>query len=281
MIPYPDVWLLTLEDLQAFLGLSDEEVVEERDSLIRAIVQASADTTAYLRRLPLAHVREMEFEPPRSRFLVIESDLLEVIELVNPAGSTLTTADYRLKPLNEYPKTRVELLLTNCGSWEGWCGSQFATGELTARFGYVPHWDYAWETIMSATLAADVTTLAVPTVSLFRTGDTLRFENEYLFVRNIVRDASPATSGTLTLKRGVLGTTSVAHAISTPVSRFLILDVIRTNAIEWAAYLEKSRERVGDRVQVSEQGLLIVNDLSPLVKEALSRHQYNPTAQIP
>lgn len=277
-VQFPDMWLLTIEELQTYLKRDAEDLETTRPNLVQAIRQASADIITFLRRVPLPHVRAWEYDAPRTRFLSA-ADLLEVIELLNPKVQALESADYRLRPLNSFPKTLIEMKKNDCDGWQSWCGSQWNTVQLTGRFGYVPHWQYAWERIGTAELAVDALTLDVAAVASFGTGDTLRMGDEYLFVREVTPgDAAPA--GTLSLRRGALGTTAAAHESGTAIERFLLLDVIHSNAIEWAAYLEKSRGQVGKRVQVSEQGLLVVNELSPLVKEALLPHQYNPVVQL-
>lgn len=274
---YPDTWLLTLADLQTHLGLSDDEAAQKRANLFQAIRQASADITTYLNRLPLPHTRVLEYDLTSTRHLGIDADLLSITALSDPDDSVIDSTVYRAVPLNRYPRSLLELRSDRYGSWQAWAAAQgfsaLQTVTLTGTFGYAPHWDYAWETVTQAELDASATALAVADAAQFSIGDMLRMESEHLFVRDITADSEPATSGTLTLRRAALGTASAAHAAGTDIERFLMLDVVHANAVEWAAYLEKSRGRVGERVQVSEQGLLVVNDLSPLVKAALLPHR--------
>lgn len=117
---------------------------------------------------------------------------------------TLTDGDdYRLLPLHATPKYQIELL-TRGGQLGRWPARQSSV-EITGKFGYSEETE---TTGLTGTVADDSTeelTASDTTGGIIERGDTLFVEDEQMYV------TATDEQTTLTVQRGVNGTTAVAH----------------------------------------------------------------------
>lgn len=277
---FPEVWLTTLDAVKLHRGLNAENIpadsrytADEMDALLtQCILEASASIVGELARLPLPYRMTATYPGSRNRVLYIDDDLLEVETLLDAAGVSITTDEYSLFPSNFYPKFEMWLYEYTTRPFWWTLGAPTQTVTLTGVFGYVPHWPRAWkasgQVVPAGGLTDSATTITLPGVTSFQVGAYARIDDEYVQVAG--RNDSTKT---LTLARGVLGTTESAHAEGAALELFVQHADIHTNATEWAAYLYKTLEQLGEEVKVFEGGVQFVRGLSPLVKRALRRHR--------
>lgn len=282
---FPDVWLTTLDDLKLHRGINwantpedGKYTPEEMDALLKqCILDASASILDELGRLPLPYRASLTNLPaPLGTVLYVGEDVLELNSVtLMPDEEVIAAPDYTGYPVNRYPYYELHLTETcNVPTWRSFVCCGTPTVSLTGIFGYVPHWQYAWkpsgQVVPVENLTAAATTLTLPSVSAFKIGAYGRIDDEYV---QVIGRSVGESNGTLTLERGVLGTTAVEHSAGAVIDLFRHVTDIQTKATDWAAYLYKSLEQLGEEVKVFEGGVQFVRGLSPLVKKALARHR--------
>lgn len=277
---FPNVWLTTLDAVKLHRGLNEKNIPQESrysegeiDAILaQCILNASASIVDELQRLPLPHRKSIVLAGGYSRTLYVDDDLLDVLSVTSASGTLVDPTLYSLSPFNRYPKQDV--VLSPNASYPFWWSSNRADSgvSIDGIWGYVPHWENAWkssgQTVPLAGISASATTITVVASSVFEIGAYIRVDSEYMQVvgRNTI-------THTLTLERGVLGTTPASHDAGVAMSIFVQHADIATKATEWAAFLYKSLDQLGEEVQVFEGVVQYVKGLSPLIKRALRAHR--------
>lgn len=262
-----NVWLTTLETVQRHRSLetvSGDWTALQVDLLKFFIGAASQQIVTDLGWLPLPYVETRQYGADRilrgGQSLLVDAPLLAVSSLTDN-GTALT--GYTLRPYNDYPKQAIVL---DVGSF------RTASISVTGIWGYVPHYPRCWRAsgvvLPTGGLNASAVSITLSAGAQFETGVYLKLDNELVQVTARAGDV-------LTLERGVLGSTAAVHTAGTSLGIFQPLADIRGAATEWAAYLYKSRDRIGEQVQMYEGGMQIVNGLSPLVRQALQPHRHH------
>lgn len=283
-LAFPEIWLTTLDALKLHRGINSENTPadgkydpEEIDWILKqCILDASASVVDELARLPLPHRLTNYYPGVSSSSLYVPDDLLQVVDLIDAAGDAVDSADYFIAPYNRYPKRQLELT-PDCSRYYWW--SPTVTTQritLTGIFGYVPHWDRAWKTsgqVIPGTPPGDgiddsETEIVLEDVTAFQIGGYGRIEDEY--VQFIGRDD---TESIITLERGVLGTAAETHVAGTSIELFIQHADIQTKTTEWAAFLYKSLDQLGEEIKVFSDGVQFVKGLSPLIRRALRKHK--------
>lgn len=281
---FPNTWLT---DMNAVLRhrMNAENTAEwdtnELDLLADFIEQASAEIRGELGWLTIPYHATLTFDwssqyisrDSQQLRLFRSAPLLEIITLTNGDLNTISSSQYVLKENNEYPKTIVQLKSSACigfkaapsGAWE-------QAILIDGIWGYVPHYATCWkltgQTVQGTGGIDDETTdLEVTSTAGFSRGWYLQIEDETLFVEAVVDET------TFTVERGVLGTTAAAHDEDTAIRRFVHDNIIYRAATEWASYLYKSKDQLGQQVEVFEGGQSIQNGLSPRLYHALMKRQ--------
>ncbi|MCD4686116.1 MAG: hypothetical protein K8S97_09290, partial [Anaerolineae bacterium] len=126
-------------------------------------------------------------------------------------------------------------------------GDPVAALSVEGTWGYHPDWDNAWadsgDTVQDNPLSSSATTLTVSDVDAaqvtgygqrFAVGQLLRIEDEYLHVL-----ALNTTSNTLTVARGVNGTTAASHAQNTQIDVYAVPADVRGACLRMASWLYK------------------------------------------
>lgn len=285
---FPDMWLTTLDQVKLHRGINPANMPidgkyspEEIDALLtQCILEASSSIVGYLARLPLPYLASKEYDAVYDSAMYVNDDLLEVQAILDPTGAAVILGDVQLLPRNYHPKHSLKLVSSSSRSvW--WVPNPLVSPQaftLTGIYGYVPHWERAWkqsgQALPGATessaggITADTEEITLAGVGAFEVGGYGRIEAEY-----VQFTAWDATTMKLGLARGVLGTTAVAHNPAIPIELFIQHSDIQTKATEWAAYLYKSLEQLGEEVKLFEGSVQFVSGLSPLVKSALRRHK--------
>jgi hypothetical protein len=70
-----------------------------------------------------------------------------------------------------------------------------------------------------------------------------------------------------------LQTTATAHANAVVIKRFVQDNIIYRAATEWASYLYKTKDQLGQQVEVYDNSLRIAQGISPTVYHALHKRQ--------
>jgi hypothetical protein len=119
--------------------------------------------------------------------------------------NTFDTGDYILYPLNSYPKTSIET--SNDGDYGGFGGGVKKGVEIVGKFGYgdgISATPYISDTTTNEALDTTETGVDVTAVTNLSAGQTILVESEQMFIESI-------TTTTLTVIRGVNGTTAATH----------------------------------------------------------------------
>lgn len=173
--------------------------------------------------------------------------LLSAATLIDGQGNTLVEGtDYYAYPRGQTPIFYLRMLLSSGQQW-----SQFATDwqdaiSLTGVYGYRKRYSEAWiasgDTVHDALgINASVTTITVVDADganangyapRFSAGNLIQIESEWLVVI-----ATDPTANTLTVIRGVRGTTAAVHAKDVPISVFSVESDIVRACVRWASYL--------------------------------------------
>lgn len=158
--------------------------------------------------------------------------------------------DYILQPQTDYPYSRIDIsddaayTLNGFGdniTVEGWWGYHTNENEL-----------YTATPDTSITIAdSSATGIIVADASEYETYQYLRIEDELMLITAIDTDTK-----TLTVTRGVNGTTAIEHA-SQPLQHVTPVQDIVSLATAMCAYRYQNRNMVADSVQVSGNAIII------------------------
>ncbi len=230
--------LATLDSLRAHLGLTAGQTSE--DVRLLAALQASAahlERAAGRRFSPHIAARRHTFTGWQE--LLLHDDLLELIALANGDGSAITLADVRFVP-DEAP---FGLLRLTGSSGFVWTGSPLAAISVSGVWGWHDHpaemWRFSGDSVQNNPLSSSATSLTVSAAASadptgeaprFQVGHLLKIDSEYVRV--------VAVSGnTLTILRGVNGSTAASHVQNAPISVYQPAADVRALAVRWAAWL--------------------------------------------
>ena len=141
---------------------------------------------------------------------------------------TMATSDYLLYPLNNYPKSWIEI--SSASNYGAFASGAKKGVEIVGVFGYgdgdsaTPYVDTG-QTVVDAPLTIGAVTLTVGNTNILSVGQTLRIESEQLYIEAKL-DATQVT-----VRRAVNGTTAAAHVATTAIY------VYRYPAMIWQATL--------------------------------------------
>lgn len=105
--------------------------------------------------------------------------------------------------------------------------------QIVGRWGYTE----ATESVGTAAEALDAgeTALDVADSTLYSVGQTIKIDSEQMYV-------SAISTNTLTVDRGVNGTTDAAHLTAAPITRYVYTPEVQMAALMWAGRMWKRRE---------------------------------------
>lgn len=269
-------WLCTLDYVRQHRRLTANATSDD-ELLMSFIEDTSAEFIETLERVPMPYLATKSFgrgHIENGYDLDLRDDLLAATLVVNGDLATISTT-YSLRPDNVYPKRVLELAIAGGVYWSFLYRDSRAA--ITGWWGYVPHYDTtAWQDsgvdVPSGNLAANATSLVLATNqgALFETGQYLRITTSA--VAEILQ-VTAISADTLTLARGVNGTTPAAHNVGDPIYQFHPLPDIKAAVREAVAYKYLHKDRIGSRVSVFDGGVVQVDDLSPQVQKTLDRHK--------
>lgn len=177
----------------------------------------------------------------------------------------LNATDYRLLPVNSLPYDSVRFSPS--------AGLSFTPSDFDASTVVTGTWCYhvnvsdAYTTVSTAITLANSTdtTITVIDASLYETLQLASCESELMLITARDTDAN-----TLTVERGVNGTTAAAHTTQ-PLRRFNVMPDIALCATRLAAFLYERRNSVGNVIQVGDNSV-VIDALPTAVKETLERY---------
>lgn len=151
---------------------------------------------------------------------------------------TSTPVDAFLYPLNETPKTRLEV---NPFGAVGHLGPGLRKSvQITGVFGYGADWPQSYTkdsgTVLSATITSTATTLTVSTGNLIDTGNTLRIGSEQIFIYNT------PVGLTIPIQRAMNGTTAGTPTTGTSISIYQYPNAVKKAVLIYAMRIWKRRE---------------------------------------
>jgi hypothetical protein len=237
----------TLADARRRLDLSSTQT--DDDDLLLALLGAAS------RLIDAATGRH--FYPERQTFaytvddpalLLLRDDLLTLHTLTNGDGSTLSASVYHLHPPEVPVKSTVILDRTQAVFTHD--GDPVDAITVEATWGFHPAWAAAWadsgDSVQNNPLSSSATALTVSDADApeltgygqrFAVGQLLQIESEYLHVL-----AVNTSTNTLTVARGVNGTTAASHVQGTAISIYRPPEDIRQVCLRVATWLYKQQD---------------------------------------
>ena len=202
---------------------------------------------------------------------LLVDDLLSIVTLkLDEDGdgvyeATMAVGDYLLYPFNDFPKDRLEL--SNDSDYGSFANGVRQGVVITGVHGYgdgdsaTPYYT-SDQTVIDAPLTAVAIVLTVTATAAWGAGLTLRIESEQLYIENVIN------ATTVTVVRGVNGTTAAAHVATTPISIYEAPGPIRQATLVLAMRAWKRKDSAfQDAVGSPETGLVVVwKDQDPFVK---------------
>ena len=161
----------------------------------------------------------------------------------------ITSTDYKLYPLNSTPKNKMTLLHTHYVWQPDTNGNPNGAISLNGIWGYHEDYGDAWDTVTTLSTAittAGQTTVTVPTGTI-AAGDFLKIDSEFIYVKSV----AVSTTDTITMDRGVNGSTATTHLISAPVYRWAPMpDVEMLTRRAAVAYTKLRANPIGETINV-------------------------------
>lgn len=208
----------TLTDIKSasYLNLS----TTAHDTWLRKLLEESSDLIDSEVRFSFQPVEETRYFDAAGKRLDLAFDpllSLSTLKVDNNADDTFedtyATGDYHLYPYNKFPKTAIRI---NANGDYGSFGTEGALKvvEIAGVWGYGNGLSATPYTSSGATtseeLDASETGVDVSSGAAFAVGNTIRIDSEQMYITGIA-------SNTLTVRRGVNGTTAATHATAKTV----------------------------------------------------------------
>lgn len=242
--------IATLEQLRRRLGLTASDTADD-DRLLRALQAASAEVERLTgrrycpRRATIAHDADI-FQASE---LLLTDDLLAITTLTNGDGSILSPADYVTIPAEgDAPISVIRLIGGQAFVWDE---TPLQAIEVSGLWGWHDRWSMAWtasaDTVQDNPLAIEATSLTVSDADgldsagetpRFQVGQLLRIADEYLWVL-----AVDSATNTLTVQRGVQGTSAATHAQGSAIAVYHPPREVEMLVLRWAAWLVKEPDQ--------------------------------------
>jgi len=186
-----------------------------------------------------AHIRE--------RTLDLDDDLLELTTLTNGNGTVIGSSDYLLRPSNVTPKYRIELLPSSGKAWAYTDDWQEAIS-VRGIWGYHEQYDRAWKS--RTTLAEDINDSVTSIEVASATGLEVL---DYLLVGDEQMQVTAISANTLTVLRGVNGTSAAAHTNGAAVSQYQQTPAVKLAVERLTGFFFDHRKTVGTQIEVAGQ----------------------------
>lgn len=200
----------------------------------------------------------------------LDEDLF-VLSSMTWNGVAVSASDYLLTPANSLPYDGVR--------FNPAANLAFTPSDFTAKTTFSGTWCFhtnvsaAYTTVStSVTMDEDDTSITVLDASLYQTLQLVKCEDELLLIAARDEDAN-----TLTVERGMNGTTAAAHTAQ-PLRRFNVMPDVALAATRLAAFLYEKRNAVGN-LQIGDTSV-ILDALPQAVKEVIARYTRRTWASV-
>jgi len=205
------------------------------------------------------------------RTLKLDFDLLEVATLLNGDGVAIASSEYYLDSPNFTPYHAIVLRESSSTLWQfGLSGDSEYVISVTGVWGYHDDWASAFvsRSLLTGNMTSSVTTAGVTTGTgaIFSNGMLVRVGTEYMAVDGVSTD-------TLTVRRGVNGSTAAAHSTGDTLYQYMPMTAIAeaTKRIGMQAYRRFGQAMSGGQVQVTAAGVVITpKDIGPMDAQLLA-----------
>ncbi len=150
-----------------------------------------------------------------ARELVLGDDLLEVTTFTNGDGTVIASNQYILEPYNDSVKNKLALLRSSSVSFLPTAAADYQRAlSILGVWGnhndYLNAWVDSTTTLGVAITSASATTFTSSAGASLKAGWLIKIDSEYLYIVSIA-------TNTVTVQRGVNGSTAATHLISTAV----------------------------------------------------------------
>lgn len=281
----------TVAEVKQILGGTQKQAVEgKHDDIIKAFcIDASRmfDTWATngvnpkRRFYPLIAARTFAHPTGHVSELRLRDDLLELTTLTTKNGATTVLAadSFLTGPNgNEYqtPFQRIKLKENGTTTVFEFDGTKLGSNSVTGVWGYHDEWADAWQDSTdvvkdAAGIDASVTSIEVADVDgndinglpfRFKEQQLIRIESEYMWITDMDR-GSPQS---LTVRRGMNGSTAAAHALDTQIDTFVPMNDVRLAMRTLVTFLYERKDSIGtqdDRPMAGPDGVLVLPHTLP------------------
>lgn len=261
-------WYCGLSTLRDSLGIASTDTADD-DQLGPSIEAVSRAIDEHCGRWFYPRVQTRYFTPLRGSELLLDADLLSVTSLKADEDDdrtyevTWATTDYDLGPDNALlgsvarPYWRIDTAPNGARS--------FPTGrksvELVGSWGFYDQRTTSTATVSGA-LNSSAVSVNVSSGAAFEVGQTILVDSEQMFV-------SAISSNTLTVERGVNGTTAATHANGAAIQVYEY-PVIGRLALLQAAHLFRIKDAPGGLIGSAELGVQrVAPNFHPMVYRQL------------
>lgn len=241
--------IATLYQLQHHLGLN---AGDDDDRLLNALQSA----TAQIERLsgrhfgPRVATIDHSVDPRNPAQLLLDDDLLELDSVTGNDGSSVAISDLLLIPGGDQPAGVLQFISASVFTW---VDTPEQAISVTGTWGWHDRWSDAWcdsaDVVKDAALGASDTTVTVGDAEgsnsegvspRFQVGQLLKIDDEFLYITGITVNAG--SDDTLTVLRGVNGTTAADHSQNSAITTYQPAPDVTLLCLRWAAWLYRDTD---------------------------------------
>lgn len=277
-IQFPS-FLTTLTELISNRELTGTLTTAQLSTLSRNVQQASSWFERNCQRSFVPYQQTRYFDAVGSHIkpmtLDVDEDLLSVGTLINGNASTLANSDYVLQPNNMTPAYRIRLKQSSGLVWT-FAESPEQAISVNGMWGYHEHYAQAWETVdaLVGTLDASGTLAIVSGGTLDANAVSPRFGVfDYVQVDNEMALITAITGSTLTLRRGVNGTTAGTHANGADVAVYQQAEDITRAVTFLAGYYHDVRDVSGTGIQILDFAMKVNRTIAEEIIDTKERYK--------
>jgi hypothetical protein len=215
------------------------------------------------------------YDTPRlpTSAIIFDDDLLDLTTLVNGDGNPITSSYYKLYPLNRTPKAKVVVLASSPEQWSTDSGGNLEGAiTLAGIFGY--HTDYINAWVATGGTVQNVTSIDATNTSLIvetgkiKMGWLLQIGTEWLYASAV----SVSTTDTVTVARGVNGSTAAIHLHDAPILRWAVDERLEMVArVGVAASYRIRANPVGETIVIDDIRFDTPKDITKYMTSRLSQ----------
>jgi hypothetical protein len=259
----------TIADVRGTLVGSTK--TDQDDLYYDLIVSTSRDIDKLSGRKFVPRIETLLYDTPQGRCLKFgDRDILEVQSITNGDGTTISPSGFFLEPANDYPKSHVELKATSGVMFQLANGEARQALSVVAITGYHGEYAEAWPSTLGVLAAAIETSNATTftcTTGKLRAGDLIQIGSEWMYVVSV----TVAASDTVTVVRGVNGSTAATHLVSAPIYRWSnpSIEMLCRNAV--LAQEKLKNNPVGETVALGGYQFVTPKDVTKYIETRLRK----------